>query len=151
MVTMIMLDVSIFQIFKVSISCVPIFIVLQYQFHCYGTNIIHWIETSLPVFPSCRDCPSYLVSAETVWDLLLLAETAVPDKRLSAETIHVSLLPAETLSRKLLRLSAGSRIKWTAESRFFFLRMIVLEGSTRLQTVKGEAKYDRTASAGKEN
>ena len=29
------------------------------------------------IFASCRDCPSYLTSAETVLDLLLPAETVV--------------------------------------------------------------------------
>ena len=31
---------------------------------------------SLPIFASCRDCLSYLASAETVCDLLLPAETS---------------------------------------------------------------------------
>ena len=40
-------------------------------------------------FVSCRDCPSYLASAETVRDLLLPAETAVLDKKLPEETVRV--------------------------------------------------------------
>ena len=51
---------------------------------------------SLLIFASCRDCPSYLASAETIRDLLLPAETTVHEKRLPAETVHVILLPAET-------------------------------------------------------
>ena len=35
---------------------------------------------SPPIFASCRDCPSYLASAETVRDLLLPAETVVLGK-----------------------------------------------------------------------
>ena len=52
-------------------------------------------------FRSCRDCPSYLASAETVRDLFLPAETTVHKKWLPAETVCVILLPAETLGRKL--------------------------------------------------
>ena len=48
------------------------------------------------ILTSCRDCPSYLASAETVRDLLLPAETAVHEKWLPAETVLVILLPAET-------------------------------------------------------
>ena len=53
------------------------------------------------IFASCRDCSSYLASAETVRDLLLPAETTVHKKWLPAETVHVILLPAKTLGRKL--------------------------------------------------
>ena len=53
------------------------------------------------IFASCRDCPSYLASAQTVHDLLLPAETTVHEKWLPAETVCVILLPAETLGRKL--------------------------------------------------
>ena len=49
------------------------------------------------MFASCRDCPSYLASAETVHDLLLPAETTIHEKWLPAETVRVILLPAETL------------------------------------------------------
>ena len=47
-------------------------------------------------FVSCRDCPSYLASAETVRDLLLPTETTVHEKWLPAETVRVFLLPTET-------------------------------------------------------
>ena len=47
------------------------------------------------IFASCRDCPSYLASAETVRDVLLPAETVV-----LAETVRVIQLPAESLGRK---------------------------------------------------
>ena len=40
-------------------------------------------------FASCRDCPSYLASAETVRDLLLPAEKTVHEKWLPAETVRV--------------------------------------------------------------
>ena len=56
---------------------------------------------SPPVFALCRDCPSYLASAETVRDLLLPAETTVHEKWLPAETVCEILLPAQTLSGKL--------------------------------------------------
>ena len=56
-------------------------------------------KTSLPIFASCWDCPSYLASAETVCDLLLLAETTVCEKWLPAETVH-EFLPAESLGRE---------------------------------------------------
>ena len=51
-------------------------------------------------FASCRDCPSYLASAETVRELLLPAGTTVLEKWLPAETVRVTLLPAESLGRK---------------------------------------------------
>ena len=55
---------------------------------------------SLLIFTSCRDCPSYLASAENVRDFLLHAETVVLGKWFPAETVCVILLPAETLGRK---------------------------------------------------
>ena len=42
---------------------------------------------------SCRDCPSYLASAETVYDHLLPAETTVHEKWLSAEIVRHIWLP----------------------------------------------------------
>ena len=47
---------------------------------------------NLPIFASCRDCSSYLVSAKPIHDLLFLAKTAVHEKWLPAETVHVVLL-----------------------------------------------------------
>ena len=47
------------------------------------------------IFASCRDCLSYLASAETVPDLLLLAETTIHEKCLPAETVRVIKLPAD--------------------------------------------------------
>ena len=89
---------------------------------------------SLLIFTSCRDCPSYLASAETVPDLLLLADTTVHEKWLPAETVHVILLPAKTLSRKQnhAEVSAGNYLPSTTVSA----------GSKRSQTVSEEAKYD---------
>ena len=57
-------------------------------------------ETSPLIFASCRDCPSYLASAETVRDLLLPAETTVHEKWLPAETNYScnSLLSGYTYS-----------------------------------------------------
>ena len=43
-------------------------------------DIHHTVLTSALIFASCRDCPSYLTSAETVRDLLLPAETVVLGK-----------------------------------------------------------------------
>ena len=65
---------------------------------------------SQQIFAPCRDCPSYLASAETVRDLLLPAKTTVHEKWLPAETVRVILLPAETVGRKLnhTEVSAGS-------------------------------------------
>ena len=60
----------------------------------------HRVYTSPLIFASCRDCPSYLASAETVRDLLLPAETTVHERWLPAQTAPVILLPAEPLSRK---------------------------------------------------
>ena len=51
---------------------------------------------SLPINTSCRDCLSYLASAETVRDLFLSAETVVHEKWLPAETVRVILIPAKT-------------------------------------------------------
>ena len=53
------------------------------------------------IFASCRDCPSYLASAETVRDLLLPVETTVHETWLRAETVRVILFLAESLDRKL--------------------------------------------------
>ena len=50
---------------------------------------------SLLKFASCRDCLSYLASAETVHDLLLPAKTTIHEKWLPAETVSVILLPAK--------------------------------------------------------
>ena len=86
-------------------------------------------------FASCRDCPSYFASAETVRDLLLPAETTVHEKWLPAETVLVILLPAE-------RVSAGSRITWTVSEGSYFPSTTVSAGSKRLWTVSAEAKYD---------
>ena len=52
------------------------------------------------IFAYCRDCPSYLASAETVRDLLLPAETTVHEKLLPAGTVCVITLPVETLGSK---------------------------------------------------
>ena len=49
----------------------------------------------LVIYTFCRDCPSYLASTKTVCDLLLPAETAVHDKWLPAESVPMTLLPAE--------------------------------------------------------
>ena len=80
-------------------------------------------KTSLLIFTSCRDSPSYLASTETVCDLLLPVETTVHKKWLSAETVCVVLLPAETLAKSHGQLlqeavyqaqqSAGSLNWWT--------------------------------------
>ena len=40
----------------------------------------HRVSMSPLIFASCRDCPSYLASAETVRNLLLPAETVVLGK-----------------------------------------------------------------------
>ena len=61
------------------------------------------------IYASCRDCPSYLASAETVHDLLLPAETTVHKKWLLAETVRVILLPAKTLGRKLNHMDSLCR------------------------------------------
>ena len=61
------------------------------------------------IFASCRDCPSYLASAETVHDLLHPAKTTVQEKWLPAETVSVILLPAETLGRKLNHMDSLCR------------------------------------------
>ena len=85
------------------------------------------------IFASCRDCPSYFASAETVHHLLLPAETNVHKKWLPAETVRVILLPAESLGRKLNHtVSAGS----------YFPSTTVSAGSKRSWTVSAEAKYD---------
>ena len=61
----------------------------------------HRVYLSSLIFSSCRDCPPYLASAETVRDLLLPVETTVHEKWLPAETVRVILISAETLGRKL--------------------------------------------------
>ena len=63
------------------------------------------------IFASCRDCPTYLASAETVCDLLLPAETTFHEKWLPAGTV-------ETLGRKLNhRQSLQEAIHRTHQSR----------------------------------
>ena len=84
---------------------------------------------------SCRDCPSYLTSAETAHDLLFPPKTTVHEKWLPAETVSVILLPAERLGRKL--------ITGTVSARSYLPSTTVSAGSKRLQTVSAEAKYDR--------
>ena len=42
-----------------------------------GIACVHRVEISPPVFASCRDCPSYLASTETVRDLLLRSKTTI--------------------------------------------------------------------------
>ena len=74
------------------------------------------------MFASCRDCPSYKASAETVRDLVSCRDY-VHEKWLPAETVRVILLPAET---------AGSYLPGTTVSA----------GSKRSRTVSAEAKYD---------
>ena len=69
----------------------------------------------------CRDCPSYLASAETVRDLLLPVET----------TGHKKWLPAETVCEITRTVSAG-----------IYLPRTVSAGSKRSRTVSAEAKYD---------
>ena len=69
------------------------------------------------ILASCRDCASYLASAETVHDLLLPAETTVHEKWLPAETVRVILLPAETLGRKLNHMDSFYRKLFTSLGR----------------------------------
>ena len=68
------------------------------------------------IFASCRDCPSYLASTETVRDLLLLAETTVHEKRLPAETARVILLPAKSLGRKLNHMDSHFRSPFSKDN-----------------------------------
>ena len=49
----------------------------------------HSGKTCPLVFASCRDCPSYLASAETSSDFLLPIEIVVHDKWLPAETVRL--------------------------------------------------------------
>ena len=65
---------------------------------------------------------SYLVSAETVRDLLLSAETTVHEKRLPAETVRA--------------------ITWTVSAGSYLSSTTVSIGSKRSRTVSAEAKYD---------
>ena len=96
------------------------------------------------IFPSCRDCPSYLVSAETVRDLLLPADTTVHEKWLPAETVHVTLLPAETVHVTLLPAETLGRtlITWIVSTGSYLLSTKVSAGSKTLRTVSAETKYN---------
>ena len=49
----------------------------------------HRVSISPPSFASYPDCPSFLVSAETVRDILLPAEITVHDIWLPVETVRV--------------------------------------------------------------
>ena len=86
------------------------------------------------IFASCRDCPSYLASAETVRDLLLPVETTVHEKWRPAETVRVILLPAEILDRKQNHTDSLCRNLLPSTT--------VLAGSKRSRTVSAEAKND---------
>ena len=66
------------------------------------------------IFASCRDCPSYLASAETVRDLFLPAETSVHEKRLPAETLGRKLNHTGSLCRKLFPKHA--EVKYDGQS-----------------------------------
>ena len=89
------------------------------------------INYSPPVFASCRDCPSYLVFADTVRDLLLPAEATVREKWLPAESVYAILLSAES------RQEAESR----GQTR--------QEASYHVQQPRQETR-SRTESAGRE-
>ena len=95
---------------------------------------MHRVYTSPLIFASCRDCPSYLASAETVRDLLLPAETTGHEKWLPAETVHVILLPAETLGRKLNHMDSLCRKLLTKHNS--------LGRKQEIATVSADAKYD---------
>ena len=87
------------------------------------------------IFASCRDCPSYLASAETVRDLLLPAETTVQEKWLPAETVRVILLPAEALGRKLNHTDSLCRKLSTKDNSLYtlwkhYLDIITIKGLT---------------------
>ena len=90
------------------------------------------------------DCTSYLASAETVRELLLPAGTTVLEKWLPAETVCVTLLPAESS-----RQEAESRGQSLQEAIFHVKE--VSAGSKRSRTVSAEVKCDATVSAGSEN
>ena len=79
------------------------------------------------IVASCRDCRSYLVSTETVPDLLLPAETVVLGKWLPSETVHVILLPAESLGRKLNHTDSLCRKRKLADS---FIPCVQLDQQT---------------------
>ena len=82
------------------------------------------------IFTSCRDCLSYLASAETVRDLVSCRDYH-PQKWLAAETVRVILLPAETLSRKLNHTDSLCRKLFTKHNSL-----------SRKQEIAAEAKYD---------
>ena len=54
------------------------------------------------MYSSCRDCPSYLASAETVRDFMLPADTVVLGKKLPAETLGRKQNHTDSLCRKPL-------------------------------------------------
>ena len=58
-----------------------------------------WVLTSPPIFASCRYCPPYSASSR-FRDLSLASKTTVRVKRLSAKSVSVILLPAESLGRE---------------------------------------------------
>ena len=80
-----------------------------------------------------------MASAKTVCDLLLPAQTAVRDKQLPAETVHIISSCRDSLQETIMRtVSEGSCFSQTA----------VLEGSKRSRTVSEEAKYNRQSQQG---
>ena len=94
-------------------------------------------KTSPLIFASCRDCLSYLASAETVRDHLLPAETCAPSTKngfLQRLSVWFCFLP---------RLSAGSRITQTVSAGSYLPSTTDSAGNKRLPTVSVEAKYDR--------
>ena len=93
-------------------------------------------KASPPMFTSCRGCPSYVASSETVREPLLRTETVVRDQRLPAKTVRVIVFPAGRPGRKQNHadsLGTLGRKCNHADSlgRKPFLRIVVSVGSQR--------------------
>ena len=86
------------------------------------------------MFAPCRDCPSYLASAEIVRGLLLPTEIVLLNKWLSAEPVRVILFPAETFGRKHNVTDGLGRKPFFTDSSF--------GRKQEIADSLGEARYD---------
>lgn len=75
------------------------------------TCLIEYRPISQDILASYSDCPPYLASIENVDDLLHPTETNVRENWLHAETVRVTMLPAQALQEAdSSRQSAGSHL-----------------------------------------
>ena len=98
-------------------------------------EVSHRVKTNPPIFASCRECPPYLASAETIRNVLLVFFLRLP----FAEN---GFLPRQSASLCFLpRLSEESRITRKVSTGIYLACIAVSAGKKRSRTVSVEAKY----------